>query len=95
MLQNICVVLLIRAEVAGWIPGFAQEHQVQLDPEDGRFGNRVTLVSDALSVPCDVERDSTHSQQILCYTRYTHLDRVRVRPCDQVQVSLTVPFAAP
>uniref|UniRef100_A0A3B5MVU8 G8 domain-containing protein n=1 Tax=Xiphophorus couchianus TaxID=32473 RepID=A0A3B5MVU8_9TELE len=49
--------------------GFAQEHQVQLDPEDGRFGNRVTLVSDALSVPCDVERDSTHHQQILCYTR--------------------------
>uniref|UniRef100_A0A3B5MPJ0 G8 domain-containing protein n=1 Tax=Xiphophorus couchianus TaxID=32473 RepID=A0A3B5MPJ0_9TELE len=69
VLQNICVVLLIRAEVAGWIPGFAQEHQVQLDPEDGRFGNRVTLVSDALSVPCDVERDSTHHQQILCYTR--------------------------
>uniref|UniRef100_A0A3B5MPL0 G8 domain-containing protein n=1 Tax=Xiphophorus couchianus TaxID=32473 RepID=A0A3B5MPL0_9TELE len=64
--------------------GFAQEHQVQLDPEDGRFGNRVTLVSDALSVPCDVERDSTHHQQILCYTRYTHLDRVRVRPCDPV-----------
>uniref|UniRef100_A0A3B5MPL8 G8 domain-containing protein n=1 Tax=Xiphophorus couchianus TaxID=32473 RepID=A0A3B5MPL8_9TELE len=32
-------------------------------------GNRVTLVSDALSVPCDVERDSTHHQQILCYTR--------------------------
>uniref|UniRef100_A0A3B3YQD0 PA14 domain-containing protein n=1 Tax=Poecilia mexicana TaxID=48701 RepID=A0A3B3YQD0_9TELE len=32
-------------------------------------GNRVTLVSDALSVPCDVERDSTHRQQILCYTR--------------------------
>ncbi|XP_043994771.1 fibrocystin-L-like isoform X2 [Gambusia affinis] len=49
--------------------GFAQEHQVQLDPEDGRFGNRVILVSDTLSVPCDVERDSTHHQQILCYTR--------------------------
>uniref|UniRef100_A0A8D3BAM2 PKHD1 like 1, tandem duplicate 2 n=1 Tax=Scophthalmus maximus TaxID=52904 RepID=A0A8D3BAM2_SCOMX len=33
------------------------------------FGNRVTLVSDTRSVPCDVERDSTHGNQILCYTR--------------------------
>lgn len=53
-------------------PGFAQERQFQLNPEDDRFGNQVTLVSDTLSVPCDVERDSTHSNQILCYTRYAN-----------------------
>uniref|UniRef100_A0A3B4U1D6 PKHD1 like 1, tandem duplicate 2 n=1 Tax=Seriola dumerili TaxID=41447 RepID=A0A3B4U1D6_SERDU len=49
--------------------GFAQERQFQLNPTDDTFGNRVTLVSDTLSVPCDVERDSTHGSQILCYTR--------------------------
>ncbi|KAM3595703.1 uncharacterized protein V6R79_001361 [Siganus canaliculatus] len=49
--------------------GFAQEGQFQLNPKDNNFGNRVTLVSDTLSVPCDVERDSTHGNQILCYTR--------------------------
>uniref|UniRef100_UPI003AACF14E PKHD1 like 1, tandem duplicate 1 n=1 Tax=Centroberyx gerrardi TaxID=166262 RepID=UPI003AACF14E len=49
--------------------GFAQENQFQLNPADNTFGNRVTLVSNTLSVPCDVERDSTHSNQIMCYTR--------------------------
>nr|XP_046273956.1 PKHD1 like 1, tandem duplicate 1 [Scatophagus argus] len=27
------------------------------------------MVSDTLSVPCDVERDSTHANQIMCYSR--------------------------
>uniref|UniRef100_A0A667XGZ1 PKHD1 like 1, tandem duplicate 2 n=1 Tax=Myripristis murdjan TaxID=586833 RepID=A0A667XGZ1_9TELE len=49
--------------------GFAQERQFQLNPADDTFGNRVTLVSDTLSIPCDVERDSTHGNQIMCYTR--------------------------
>ncbi|KAM3858592.1 fibrocystin-L-like [Diretmus argenteus] len=49
--------------------GFAQEKQFQLNPKDDTFGNRVTLVSNTRSVPCDVERDSTHGNQILCYTR--------------------------
>ncbi|XP_026027986.1 fibrocystin-L-like isoform X2 [Astatotilapia calliptera] len=49
--------------------GFAQERQFQLNPVDDMFGNRVTLVSNTLSVPCDVERDSTHRNQIMCYTR--------------------------
>lgn len=53
----------------GFFPGFAQENQFQLNPKDDTFGNRVTLVSDTLSVPCDVERDSTHGDQIMCYTR--------------------------
>lgn len=50
-------------------PGFAQENQFQLNPKDDTFGNRVTLVSDTRSIPCDVERDSTHGNQIMCYTR--------------------------
>lgn len=50
--------------------GFAQEGQFQLNPQNDTFGNRVTLVSDTLSIPCDVERDSTHGNQIMCYTRY-------------------------
>uniref|UniRef100_A0A672GVH9 Polycystic kidney and hepatic disease 1 (autosomal recessive)-like 1 n=1 Tax=Salarias fasciatus TaxID=181472 RepID=A0A672GVH9_SALFA len=49
--------------------GFAQEGQFRLNPKDDSFGNRVTLVSSTLSVPCDVERDSTHGNQIMCYTR--------------------------
>ncbi|KAF7655004.1 hypothetical protein LDENG_00062160 [Lucifuga dentata] len=49
--------------------GFGQENQFQLFPKDDDFGNHVTFVSDTLSVPCDVERDSTHGNQILCYTR--------------------------
>ncbi|CAF94004.1 unnamed protein product, partial [Tetraodon nigroviridis] len=48
---------------------FAQERQFQLNPTDDSFGNRVTFVSSTLSFPCDVERDSTHGGQILCYTR--------------------------
>uniref|UniRef100_A0A3Q3K5H6 Polycystic kidney and hepatic disease 1 (autosomal recessive)-like 1 n=1 Tax=Monopterus albus TaxID=43700 RepID=A0A3Q3K5H6_MONAL len=50
--------------------GFAQQRQFQLNPTDDTSGNRVTLVSNTLSVPCDVEKGSTHSTQILCYTRY-------------------------
>ena len=50
--------------------GFAQERQFQLNPTNNDFGNRVTLVSATLSFPCDVERDSTHGRQIMCYTRY-------------------------
>uniref|UniRef100_A0A3B3DTB0 PA14 domain-containing protein n=1 Tax=Oryzias melastigma TaxID=30732 RepID=A0A3B3DTB0_ORYME len=55
--------------------GFAQEQQFQLNPKDDTFGNRVTLVSSSLSIPCDVERDSTHSNQIQCYTRYMPQDQ--------------------
>ncbi|XP_057684607.1 fibrocystin-L-like [Corythoichthys intestinalis] len=59
--------------------GFAQEGQFQLNPNDDTFGNRVTLVSDTLSVPCDVERDSTHGNQIMCYTRAMPSDQYVVR----------------
>ncbi|XP_044027924.1 LOW QUALITY PROTEIN: PKHD1 like 1, tandem duplicate 1 [Siniperca chuatsi] len=59
--------------------GFAQERQFQLNPKDDTFGNRVTLVSNTLSVPCDVERDSTHGNKILCYTRAMPNDQYVVR----------------
>ncbi|KAG5842966.1 hypothetical protein ANANG_G00183420 [Anguilla anguilla] len=49
--------------------GFAQENQFTLNAQDKDFGNKVYLVSDTLSIPCDVERDSTHGNQIMCYTR--------------------------
>ncbi|XP_069572864.1 fibrocystin-L-like [Brachyistius frenatus] len=49
--------------------GFVQERRLQVNPKDDTFGNRVTLVSDTLSIPCDVERDSTHDNWILCNTR--------------------------
>ncbi|KAM6899772.1 PKHD1 like 1, tandem duplicate 1 [Xenentodon cancila] len=59
--------------------GFAQEKQFQLNPQDDTFGNRVTLVSDTRSVPCDVERDSSHGNQIICYTRPMPEDQYVVR----------------
>lgn len=59
--------------------GFAQERQFQLNPKDEHFGNTVTLVSDTVSIPCDVERDSTHSTQIMCYTRSMPHDHYMVR----------------
>uniref|UniRef100_A0A3P8VH65 PKHD1 like 1, tandem duplicate 2 n=1 Tax=Cynoglossus semilaevis TaxID=244447 RepID=A0A3P8VH65_CYNSE len=59
--------------------GFAQERQFQLNPQSDTFGNRVTLVSDKFSVPCDVERDSTHGDQIICYTRPMPFDQYVVR----------------
>ncbi|KAJ8334855.1 hypothetical protein SKAU_G00404940 [Synaphobranchus kaupii] len=49
--------------------GFAQENQFTLNANKKDFGNSVYLVSDTRSIPCDVERDSTHGNQITCYTR--------------------------
>ncbi|XP_062385127.1 fibrocystin-L-like [Sardina pilchardus] len=59
--------------------GFAQENQFSLNPDDADFGNSVTLVSKTRSIPCDVERDSTHSNQILCYTRAMPRDDYHIR----------------
>ncbi|ROL45843.1 Fibrocystin-L [Anabarilius grahami] len=59
--------------------GFAQANQFNLNANDPNFGNRVTLVSRTRSVPCDVEKDSTHSNQIMCYTRALPEDDYEVR----------------
>uniref|UniRef100_A0A3B4ZZ57 PKHD1 like 1 n=1 Tax=Stegastes partitus TaxID=144197 RepID=A0A3B4ZZ57_9TELE len=48
--------------------GFSKT-EFKLKPEDAHLGNLVTLVSSTKSFPCDVERDSTHENQIMCYTR--------------------------
>ncbi|XP_065144791.1 fibrocystin-L-like [Paramisgurnus dabryanus] len=47
--------------------GFAS--QFSLNADDPNVGNSVTLVSQMRSIPCDVEKDSSHSKQIVCYTR--------------------------
>ncbi|KAM9385916.1 fibrocystin-L-like isoform 2-T2 [Pholidichthys leucotaenia] len=68
--------------------GFAQASQFHLNPYNKTFGNRVTLVSKTLTVPCDVERDSTHSHQIICYTRPMPADSYMVRvSVDGVSIS--------
>uniref|UniRef100_A0A4W4EJY7 Polycystic kidney and hepatic disease 1 (autosomal recessive)-like 1 n=1 Tax=Electrophorus electricus TaxID=8005 RepID=A0A4W4EJY7_ELEEL len=60
--------------------GFAD--QFTLNTNDPNFGNIVTLVSRTRVFPCDVERDSTHSSRITCYTR--------AMPEDDYEVQLTV-----
>ncbi|XP_030644362.1 PKHD1 like 1, tandem duplicate 1 [Chanos chanos] len=59
--------------------GFAQESQFSLNADNADFGNSVVLVSSTRSIPCDVERDSTHSNQIMCYTRPLPQDDYLVR----------------
>ncbi|XP_051729532.1 LOW QUALITY PROTEIN: fibrocystin-L-like [Ctenopharyngodon idella] len=59
--------------------GFAQANQFNLNANDPNFGNSVTLVSRTRSIPCDVEKDSTHSNQIMCYTRALPEDDYEVR----------------
>ncbi|XP_072925977.1 LOW QUALITY PROTEIN: PKHD1 like 1, tandem duplicate 1 [Hemitrygon akajei] len=49
--------------------GFSVGHQFDFGAEDERLGNNVQLVSDTRSIPCDVERESSHETQIICYTR--------------------------
>ncbi|NP_001305057.1 PKHD1 like 1, tandem duplicate 1 isoform X1 [Danio rerio] len=62
--------------------GFAQASQFNLNTNDPNFGNSVTLVSQIRSFPCDVERDSSHSTKIMCYTR--------AMPEDDYQVQVSV-----
>ncbi|KAK2887447.1 hypothetical protein Q8A67_015675 [Cirrhinus molitorella] len=59
--------------------GFAQASQFNLNANDPNSGNTVTLVSRTRSVPCDVEKDSTHSTKIMCYTRAMPEDSYEVR----------------
>lgn len=59
--------------------GFAQASQFSLNADDPNVGNSVTLVSRTRSFPCDVEKDSSHSKQITCYTRAMPEDDYEVR----------------
>nr|XP_055075127.1 fibrocystin-L-like [Misgurnus anguillicaudatus] len=59
--------------------GFAQASQFSLNADDPNVGNSVTLVSQTRSIPCDVERDSSHSTKITCYTRALPEDNYEIR----------------
>ncbi|XP_068189914.1 fibrocystin-L-like [Antennarius striatus] len=59
--------------------GFAQKKPFSLSQTDENYGNQVRLVSDHLSVPCDVEKDSTHGTMIHCYTRPMPRDQYVVK----------------
>ncbi|XP_019323389.2 fibrocystin-L isoform X1 [Panthera pardus] len=49
--------------------GFAQANQFNYGADNAELGNSVQLVSSFQSFSCDVEKDSSHSTQITCYTR--------------------------
>nr|XP_055075128.1 fibrocystin-L-like [Misgurnus anguillicaudatus] len=57
--------------------GFAS--QFSLNADDPNVGNSVTLVSQTRSIPCDVDKDSSHPKQIVCYTRAMPEDEYQVR----------------
>ncbi|NP_001123871.1 PKHD1 like 1, tandem duplicate 2 isoform 1 precursor [Danio rerio] len=59
--------------------GFAQASQFNLNANDPNLGNKVTLVSTTRSITCDVDRDSSNSKQIMCYTRALPEDSYGVR----------------
>ncbi|XP_072562121.1 PKHD1 like 1, tandem duplicate 1 [Paramormyrops kingsleyae] len=59
--------------------GFAQETQFSLSSDSNDLGNNVQLVSDTRSFPCDVQKASSHSRLILCYTRAMPEDGYVVR----------------
>ncbi|KAI7798958.1 putative fibrocystin-L, partial [Triplophysa rosa] len=61
--------------------GFAQANQLSLKADDPNMGNSVTLVSRTRSIPCDVERDSSRSKQITCYTRALPEDDYEIHVC--------------
>ncbi|KAL1767893.1 fibrocystin-L isoform X2 [Sigmodon hispidus] len=59
--------------------GFSQAKQFNYGADNTEFGNHVQLVSSFQSITCDVEKDSSHSTQITCYTRAMPEDTYTVR----------------
>ncbi|KAG8441696.1 hypothetical protein GDO86_010760 [Hymenochirus boettgeri] len=59
--------------------GFSDANQFNYGDGNDQLGNSVQLVSSTLSIPCDVEKDSSHSTQISCYTRPMPADTYLVR----------------
>ncbi|XP_072630359.1 fibrocystin-L isoform X1 [Canis lupus baileyi] len=59
--------------------GFAQANQFNYGVDNAELGNSVQLVSSFRSISCDVEKDSSHSTQITCYTRAMPEDSYTVR----------------
>ncbi|XP_054983665.1 fibrocystin-L [Sorex araneus] len=59
--------------------GFAQANEFNYGVDNAEMGNSVQLVSSFRSISCDVEKDSSHSTQITCYTRAMPEDSYTVR----------------
>ncbi|XP_045661731.1 fibrocystin-L isoform X1 [Ursus americanus] len=59
--------------------GFAQANQFNYGVGNAELGNSVQLVSSFRSIACDVEKDSSHSTQITCYTRAMPEDSYTVK----------------
>ncbi|XP_076961678.1 fibrocystin-L [Callospermophilus lateralis] len=59
--------------------GFSQANQFDFGVDNAELGNSVQLVSSFRSITCDVEKDSSHSTQITCYTRAMPEDSYTVR----------------
>lgn len=59
--------------------GFSQANQFNYGADSTELGNHVQLVSSFQSITCDVEKDSSHSTQITCYTRAMPEDTYTVR----------------
>ncbi|XP_063113704.1 fibrocystin-L isoform X1 [Cavia porcellus] len=59
--------------------GFSQANQFNYGVDNADLGNSVQLVSSFRSITCDVEKDSSHSTQITCYTRPMPEDSYAVR----------------
>nr|XP_034372677.1 fibrocystin-L [Arvicanthis niloticus] len=59
--------------------GFSQASQFNYGADNIELGNHVQLVSSFQSIICDVEKDSSHSTQITCYTRAMPEDTYSVR----------------
>ncbi|XP_078395885.1 PKHD1 like 1, tandem duplicate 1 [Cetorhinus maximus] len=49
--------------------GFSGGEQFDYTSASEKLGNSVQLLSETSSIPCEVERDSSHQTQIVCYTR--------------------------
>ncbi|XP_044514196.1 fibrocystin-L [Gracilinanus agilis] len=59
--------------------GFAQANQFNYGVDNELLGNSVHFVSATRSIPCDVEKDASHSTHITCYTRAMPEDTYSVK----------------
>ncbi|XP_043545299.1 PKHD1 like 1, tandem duplicate 1 [Chiloscyllium plagiosum] len=58
--------------------GFLGERPFDYTGGNGQLGNKVQLLSESRSIPCDVEKDSSHETQVICYTRPLPKDSYQV-----------------
>ncbi|XP_072425699.1 fibrocystin-L-like [Chiloscyllium punctatum] len=58
--------------------GFLKPRPFDFTGGNGQLGNKVQLLSESRSIPCDVEKDSSHETQIICYTRPLPKDSYQV-----------------